>query len=257
MIVPAYNEEGRILETLEDYRKTLIGRYGDAIRIVVASDSTDGTNRIVSGYARRHRQVSLYIKKERQGKGAALLRGFQLACQDPDTTIVGFADADPSISGSEMVKMLECLNRKGVDGAIASRYVKGSRWIGRPRPSRLVASRCYNLMVRALFGFPYKDTQCGAKFFRKGALCSALGSIMLTDMSFDINLLYEMRKRKLNVVETPITYRWVNEGSTLRLKRQVPQMFMVALGYKIVRSPLKDVVPDRLKGFVYNLLKRW
>lgn len=258
VIIPAYNEQERIRDTLEEYGRTLLREYGKDVCMVVISDSTDLTNRIVSRYAGRHRgRVKLFTSKEKKGKGAALLKGFSLACKDPEAEIVGFVDADPSIKGPEIARLIRKVREDGVDGAIASRYVKGSRLVGKQRLARFLASRGYNLMVRALFCFGYHDTQCGAKFFRKRALCSILDTLALTDMSFDLDLLYEMRQRGFRVMEVPITYRWINKGSSLKLKRQVPQMFAVALGYRIIKSPLNAVVPPRLKGAVYNFFRGW
>jgi dolichol-phosphate mannosyltransferase len=258
LIIPAYNEQERIKQTLEDYCGTLSRRYGEEACIAVISDSNDRTNEIVSKYAKgRNGGVRLLKNRVKKGKGAALHQGFELACKDREARIVGFVDADPSITGTEIVRLIDRLVESDSDGVIASRYVKGSRLIGRQRPARYFASRGYNLLVRSLFGFKYRDTQCGAKFFKKKALCSILRTLALTDMSFDLDLLYEMRQRGFRIDEVPITYRWINEGSSLRLNKQVPQMFMVAVGYRIIKSPLNALVPPSLKGAVYNFFRGW
>jgi glycosyltransferase involved in cell wall biosynthesis len=256
LIIPAYNEQERIRQTLEDYCGTLSRNYKEDACIAVISDSNDRTNEIVSKYA-KGRNVKLLKNRIKRGKGAALLKGFELACGDRNAEIVGFVDADPSITGSEIVRLIERLRESDADGVIASRYVKGSKLIGRQRPARYFASRGYNLLVRLLFGFKYHDTQCGAKFFKKRALCSILRTLALTDMSFDLDLLYEMRQRGFRVEEVPITYRWINQGSSLRLNKQVPQMFMVAIGYRIIKSPLNAIVPPSVKGAVYNFFRGW
>jgi dolichol-phosphate mannosyltransferase len=173
-----------------DYCRTLTRRYVESVCIAVISDSNDLTNEIVSKYAKNQGgRVKLFKNRKKQGKGAALLKGFELACKDKEAKVVGFVDADPSITGSEIVRLIERLKEGGADGVIASRYVKGSKLIGRQRTARYVASRAYNVIVRAMFGFGYHDTQCGAKFFRKEALCSILKTLALTDMSFDLDLL--------------------------------------------------------------------
>ncbi len=258
VIMPAYNEQGRILATLKEYWHALGSAYGKDVRLIVVSDSTDNTNKIVAGYARKqHGGIKLFRGSEKKGKGAALARGFAYACADSKMTVVGFVDADPVIPGKEITKLIGYLGERGTDGVIASRYARGSVWIGRQRPVRYIASRAYNQLVRLLFGLPYRDTQCGAKFFKKRALCGILNTLALTDMSFDLDLLYEMHLHGFRVVEKPVAYRWIREGSTLVLKKQIPQMMIVALGYRITRSPINVLVPPALKGAVYNFFKRW
>jgi hypothetical protein len=66
-----------------------------------------------------------------------------------------------------------------------------------------------------------------------------------------------MGRRGSRVEEVPITYRWINEGSSLRLNKQIPQMFMVAIGYRIIKSPLNALVPPAIKGAVYNFFRDW
>ena len=254
--MPAYNEQDRIVKTLENFRKTIIKKYKHDIEILIVSESIDHTNDMVLKYAFRHKQVRLLASRKRAGKGKALIKGFAVACSANKWDIIGFTDADLSVSGDEVMRLIEKLRKdKSIDGVISSRYVKGSKIVGKQKLSRYIASRLYNLMLKALFNFKYNDTQCGAKFFRSSALCSILRPLSLTDMSFDLDLLYEMRLHGYNVVEMPVTYNMIYEGSKLRLKRHVPQMFIVALNYRIEHSAFNRLMPRRLKVFVYNLIK--
>jgi glycosyltransferase involved in cell wall biosynthesis len=257
VVVPAYNEEKRIAKTLEDFRKTIIKRYGNSITVLVVSDgSTDRTNKIVNGFSKKQSQIKLMVN-EHSGKGGALRAGFHRAIDERKYDVIGFADADPSVSGTEIMKLLLALDQSGADGIIASRYLKGSRIIGNLTATRYIASRCYNLMVNLLFGLGFKDTQCGAKFFRERALRKIIEGVHLTDMSFDINLLYEMHRHGFVVKEIPITYRIVNESSSVRVGKQIPKMFIITLSYRITKSPLKALFPESFRIRVYNALKNW
>ncbi len=59
IVIPAYNEEKRIIHTLEDFRKTILAKYKDDVEILVVSESTDKTNSIVRDYAFKHKQIRL------------------------------------------------------------------------------------------------------------------------------------------------------------------------------------------------------
>ncbi len=256
-MIPAYNEEKRIGKTLEDFEKTLIGKYQKRIKIIVVSDSIDKTNEIVLRHASKYDQIELIGKNIRDGKGAAIIDGLKLACSKLKTDIVGFVDADPSVSGKEIIRMLEKFGDRNVDGVIASRYLRESKIIGKLKPQRFAASRIFNFVVRLLFGFKFTDTQCGAKFFRLKAVCSVLDKIDLVDITFDVNLLYEMKINGFNVIEVPITYVIVNEGSKIDVKKDLPKAIIIAAGYRINRSMFGYFIPKRIKHIIYNNLKNW
>lgn len=255
VIIPAYNEEARIGKTLEEYSNSLLRRYGKRLEILVVSESRDGTNAIVKSYSRKNKGIRLMAFKERLLKGGAIIRGFEYACYN-GFDIIGFADADLAVSGNGIGRLLRHLRNPKVDGVIASRYVEGSRIVGRQSIMRYLGSRGYNVLLRILFGFGYHDTQCGYKFFKRDSLCRIMKRLVLTDMSFDLNLLHELRNSGARVIEAPVVYRMGEEGSKVRVKRQLPQMLLVAFGYRIVRSPARHLVPAELQRSIYRKVKR-
>lgn len=258
IVIPAHNEEKRIAKTFDNLKKSVLKEYGKDLIILVVSDaSTDRTNQIVKSYGRRYSQIKLIVGKERAGKGGVLLKGFKEACSRYKPDIVGFVDADPSVPGSEVVKMLHFLQSNKVDGVIASRYQKDSKIIGNIGVKRFIASRGYNAMVRFLFGLDFKDTQCGAKFFKAKHLSKVLDDICLTDMTIDLNILYELHRRNSKIAEVGVVYNVVNEHSNVRLKRELPRQLIVSVCYRITRSPLNKIIPKRLKGAIYDKVKRW
>ncbi len=258
IIIPAYNEEGRILKTLRAY-SSVFKRHGIKYRIIVVSESDDRTNGIVSLEEMKNPNVSILSNKRKQGKGGAIIIGMKRAlkeCSQDD--IVGFVDADNAVYANEAIKLVEkLLHDRGIDGAIASRYMHGSRIIGKVRPARYLASRGYNILVRLILGLSFADTQCGAKFFTARSIKSVIKELSIVDMSFDIDLLYSLKVGGFKVSEIPIRYRQVNEGSKLVLRRQIPQMLIVAMGFRLARSRYNKLVPKSLRGYVYNRIKKW
>lgn len=258
IVIPAYNEETRIVKTLDDFSKTIFNRYGKGLFLIIVSDnSTDRTNSIIEKYSKRYSQIRCVISTEKLGKGGSIIKGFGVLCKKYKPQVIGFVDADSLLPGRQIIDLLEFMRDSKVDGVIASRYLKDSKITGNQGMARFLASRGYNIMVRLLFGMDIKDTQCGAKFFKAGAICSSLRDIKLTDMSFDVNLLYELHRRNFRVVEVPLSYSVVKEGSKVDLKKQIPKMFLMTAGYRLVRSPLNIVIPERLKMAVYNCIRNW
>ena len=80
------------------------------------------------------------------------------------------------------------------------------------------ASRLFNLIVRLTFGFPYKDTQCGAKAFSLRAVEVLLDNVTSLGYHFDCEVLWRLRQAGLRILEVPITWR-DQGGSGIRLGR--------------------------------------
>jgi hypothetical protein len=69
-----------------------------------------------------------------------------------------------------------------------------------------------------LFGFSYKDTQCGAKAFNTKALAALKGNITSYGYHFDCEVLWRLKQAGLSVEEVPITWN-DSGGSGIQLGR--------------------------------------
>ncbi len=118
-----------------------------------------------------------------------------------------------------------------------------------------MASRGFNLLVRVLFGLSFKDTQCGAKVFRAHIVKDIVNEMETTDFSFDVELLYKLKKRgHEKIKEVPIA--WENQmGSTLKLKKMVPLMFLSVLRLRLPDSFLKFLVKNKFVKYLYEFFR--
>ena len=195
LIIPAYNEEGRIGEVLEE----LSSFQGE---ILCVCDGTDRTREIVEEFITLHPAVHLRLLAfpKRLGKGGAVVAGMKAAT----TPFVGFMDADGSTPLSQMTLLFTQL--EDCDVALGSRWVNGAI-IGRKQGlARRIQSRAFNLTVRVLFGLPFRDTQCGAKTFRAGSLAVVVPKLQSMDFTFDVELLWRLRRIGSRMRETPIAW---------------------------------------------------
>ena len=201
LVIPAYNEEKRIRSLLED----LSGFRGD---LIFVCDGTDATPAVIGAFAAAHPSLSIRCLTfpVRLGKGGGVVAGIREA----STRYVGYMDADGSTSLSEMERLFDCLAT--ADGAIGSRWLPGSVMTVRQGLRRRAESRLFNLVVRLLFGLGYRDTQCGAKVFRREALEAVLPSIRSTGFEFDVELLWRLAQSGCRVEEVPIT--WENRDES-------------------------------------------
>ncbi|MFA6098559.1 MAG: dolichyl-phosphate beta-glucosyltransferase [Patescibacteria group bacterium] len=207
IIIPAFNEEQRISKTLTDYTNYFSGK--DTEIIIVLNGCRDNTIGIVSDFKKEYPGLIEYIEEKKAiGKGGAVHLGFSRA----EGELIGFVDADGSTEPAEFQKVVDQLGE--ADGVIASRWKKGSQVINRSFPRKLI-SFSFLIFVKVFFWMPFTDTQCGAKIFKKQAIKNLLPSLKITNMAFDVELLYLSLKRGFKIVEVPT--RWVDKSSSAML----------------------------------------
>lgn len=201
VIIPAYNEEDRILPLLTDLEQF-------HWTVIVVCDGTDRTAEAVETFTTDHPMMALTCLRfdHRLGKGGGVLAGIRVAT----TAYVGFLDADGSTAPSQMARLFDQLRE--VDGAIGSRWVPGAVLSVPQGPLRRFQSRVFNLLIRLLFHLNYQDTQCGAKVFCRSALAGVLPQMVSTGFEFDVELLWRLSRAGFQVLEVPIV--WADHGGS-------------------------------------------
>lgn len=224
VVIPAFNEEERIGQTLELTLEYLQTNAPESELIVVNDGSTDQTSDVCE-YALANARIprQLLENSPNRGKGAAVRRGL-LAAQKP---IGLFFDADLSTPLEEIPKLIESIAKGEVDIAFGSRALD-RRLIGNRQPwRREQAGRVFNLIVRLATGLPFWDTQCGFKAFQLNVCRPIIENAHLDGFAFDVELLYLAHRAGLRLREIPV--RWNHhEGSkvhfvhdSLRMLREI------------------------------------
>jgi len=239
VVIPAYNEEKRIHRTLDSYAKFFSKKVKDFEIIVVLNNCNDNTLKIVKNF--KNKKIKYLNFKEAIGKGGAILEGFKVAKGD----LIGFVDADMATKPSAFFDLVENINN--YDGIIASRWMKGARVKQKQPFLKRIGSRGFNFLVRLLFNLNFKDTQCGAKLFKKYVIKSIIKEIGITKWAFDINLLYSVKRKKYKIKEIPTEWDAV-PASHFNLFRAIPEMFLGLIRLRLIYSKFKFIVKmyDRL-----------
>ncbi len=254
VIIPAYNEEARIGKTLDAYESFFKKKLGSDFEIIVVANACkDSTARVVEEKARKHKEIKLLDFVE-GGKGFAVKRGFQQALKSK-ANLIGFVDADLATSPEAYLDLIN--NIKGYGGVIASRYVKGS--VVKPKQPfiRILVSRIGNFIIRSLFLMPYKDTQCGAKLFKREAVEKILDKLNISHWGMDVELLYNMRKLGYKIKEQPSIWQDVS-GSKLDVKKTSVQVLLAVLQLRLLNSLFRRSVKvlRPIIRPIYNIVKK-
>lgn len=203
VVIPAFNEAGRIRRTLEE-ALAYLGRRFIRIEVIVVDDgSRDGTAEEAAAVG--HPAVRCLINPENRGKGFSVRRGIGEAAYDP----ILMSDADLATPIDELERLLAAL-RNGNDVAIASRRAPGSR-VRRSLIRRLLGWG-FGLLVSGLAVKGFRDTQCGFKLFRRKAAAEIFPRQTIDRWGFDVELLAIARRRGLQVAELPV--RWSQSGKS-------------------------------------------
>ena len=219
IVVPAYNEEARIGNSL----KRMLA-YFDAqpypYEILVVSDgSDDKTEEIVQYIAAQRAQVKLLTYADNRGKGYAVRFGMLRANGER----ILFSDADLATPIEEVEKLLAKLN-EGYDIAIGSRDVVGSELIKRQSFLREFGGKSFNKIVQLLAVPGIHDTQCGFKLFTRPSAQAIFRCAQVDHFAFDVEALYlAMRVFGYRIAEVPVRWQHV-EGSKVRFARDAVRM---------------------------------
>lgn len=237
IIIPAYNEEHRLPNTLEQAYSFVQAQPYSAEVLVVENGSRDRTFEVAQDFAGRYPQFRALSEPSR-GKGLAIKRGmleaqgeFRFMC-----------DTDLSMPVTEINRFLPPA-LTDFDVAIASREAPGAVRYNEPL-YRHLGGRAINLMIRLLILHGLHDTQCGFKCFRQSVAEDLFRQQTLMGWSFDIELLYVARLRGYRIVELPIPW-YFNPESKLDLVRDALQM---GLDIITVRRNARRGAYDRGEG---------
>ena len=220
VVIPCFNEEARIGETLRVTLNYLTANAPDSELIVVNDGSTDGTAEITRNVFPGTKIATRLLENfPNRGKGAAVRSGL-LAAREP---IGLFFDADLSTPVGETPKLIEPIANGEVDIAFGSRALDRSL-IGVHQPwRREQGGRVFNLLVRVATGLPFWDTQCGFKAFQLDVCRPILEAAHVNGFAFDVELLFLAHRAGLRIREIPV--RWNHaEGSKVNFFRDSLRM---------------------------------
>ena len=258
IVLPAYNEEGRLGPALDELFGYL-GRHGAQgrdgapgaaalpadIRVLVVDDgSTDGTAALVrarpeavTAEGASHPPLALNSVPH-GGKGAAVRAGMLAT----DTDFVLFADADMATPPDQVPLLVAALADH--DLALGSRIQPdGSDMRASQPPYRRLLGRAFHHLASVWAVGPVQDTQCGFKGFTREAARDLFALQQVTSIVFDVELIYLARRRGYRLAIVPI--RWGDK----RGSRMHPGPAIAArVAWDLFRIPLIHRRVSRLRG---------
>ena len=225
IVIPAHNEERRLLHTLEKIFAFLqVQSYSYEV-LVVENGSNDQTYKIALELSERYQNLRV-LREEQPGKGKAVCLGMLQAKGEYRF----MCDADLSMPIEELEKFIPSGSDQ-IDIAIASREAPGAVRYDEPE-YRHLGGRLINFAIRFLILPGFQDTQCGFKCFRAEVAEDIFPYQTISGWSFDIEILFIARKRNYRVSEIPIHWYFDPETKLRAIKdaiRMLRDIFLIHL----------------------------
>lgn len=206
VIIPAYNEEKRIAETLKNIDGYLQKQSYDYEIVVVVNNSHDKTVEVVNELEKTTIKKAFAMDLKEGGKGNAVKRGL---LEKASGDIVMFMDADNATPISEIEKFLPYFD-KGFDVVIGSRYTNPDLVKVHQPLYRIILSRMSNLLIQVLAVPGIKDTQLGFKAFTSKAAKEIFPLVTVLRWGFDMEVLTVALARNYKIKEVGVS--WTEHG---------------------------------------------
>lgn len=204
IVIPARNEEGSIVETLNAILLET-GGAGIPTEIVVVDDgSTDGTAGQVMLRAQSDPCIQLVENRGRHGYGMAVRAGIERVTGDAVAVMM----ADGSDSPADAVLYYRML-QEGYDCVFGSRFMRGGNVLDYPA-HKLVLNRLANWFIRTLFGFRYNDITNAFKCYRT-AVIEGIQPLISPHFNLTVEMPLKAIVRGYSYAVVPI--RWTNRTS--------------------------------------------
>ncbi len=224
IIIPAYNEEASIENTVMAFHKELKKENISHEILVVNDNSKDSTEDILLAIEKKIPELRHVNNTPPNGFGFAVKKGLESFTGD----CVALVMADMSDRPVDLVKYYRRMEKGNYDAVFGSRFIRGGKTIDYPK-NKIFLNRFTNGLIRLLFGVRYNDVTNAFKLYKKETIEG-----LKPFLSHHFNLTVEL---PLKTIVRGYTYSvvpnyWTNRASgksNLKIKEMGSRYFYIIL----------------------------
>ena len=234
IIIPAYNEEQRLIHSLKVLILFCRSHFFDFEIICVDDGSTDQTWKIIEQLC-RYSFVKGVRLLQNSGKGEAVRQGMRAACG----RFRFFTDADLPYATDSFLRALDLFQITGCDLVVGARDLEDSQESIKVSNGRKLAGKLFSLITTQLFDTGFQDTQCGFKGFTAHAAEFIFRNLTLTGYSFDIEIFTIAEKLGFTIEKMPVNLVMQRESKIRLFHDPFLMLFELARIYLGRNRPLR------------------
>ncbi len=224
IVIPAYNEEGSITETVTTLYQKLVTEYIDHEIVVVNDNSKDTTESILADLSGRYSTVKYYTNYGPNGFGHAIRYGLERFQGD----YVAIMMADLSDSPEDLVAFYRKMEAENVDCVFGSRFIKGGKTYDYPQV-KLYINRLANFIIRVCLGIKYNDATNAFKLYKRETI-KGLHPFLAPHFNLTIELPLKAIVRGYSYTVVPNSWRNRKAGkSNLNIKEMGSRYLFILL----------------------------
>ncbi len=192
---PFWNEEANIAAVVQKALE-IAPTIADKFEILVVDDgSSDRTLEKATELSKKHSRIKVISHKVNRGYGAALRSGFEHAQYD----YIVFTDGDLQFDFSEVTKFVEKIDQ--ADMVIGFRKKRRDNKLFK----RLLLMNLLKAWDFILFGFYFRDIDCGFKMFKKEAV-DKIGPFHSEGAMITTEILAKATAKKLKIIQIGVNH---------------------------------------------------
>jgi len=162
IVIPAYNEEESITETVQKIEESLSKIKIDHEILIINDNSKDNTETILKELSEKNENLRYITNKGPNGFGYAVRKGLE----NFEGECVAIMMADLSDSPYDLIKFYSTMLEGNYDCVFGSRFMKGGKLVDYPFVKRIV-NRIANFVIRLVMGIGYNDTTNAFKLYKR------------------------------------------------------------------------------------------
>jgi dolichol-phosphate mannosyltransferase len=224
VVIPAYNEEESIGETLHSLYQSLKKHNIDHEIWVTNDNSKDNTAEVLKELQKEIPTLTFETNKGPNGFGYAVRYGLERFSGD----CVAVFMADMSDDPEDLVKYYRTMEEQNVDAVFGNRWAEGGKVIDYPRHKKII-NRVANLIVRMVMGISYSDTTNAFKLYKKETI-EGIKPFMAPHFNLTIELPLKSIVRGYTYAVVPNS--WTNRKygeSKLKIKEMGSRYFFILM----------------------------
>ncbi|KXB03761.1 hypothetical protein AKJ35_00410 [candidate division MSBL1 archaeon SCGC-AAA833F18] len=200
VIIPTYNERENLPKLLKKIGKVFEKNKIIGEVMVVDDNSPDGTGELAEKLKEKYDFLKVIHRREKLGLGSAYLDGFKKSSGE----LIFTMDSDLSHDPRYLPQFLDAT--EDADLVVGSRYIPGGEIVGWGAYRKLV-SKIANFLARLSVRGGVKDVTSGYRCYRRKVLQEIpLDKIQSSGYAFQLEMMYEARKRDFRIKSVPISF---------------------------------------------------